>query len=124
MSPIVGWVLAAVALMAGWSAWRWQGVVLALTVIAFWLILQFNRALRIMRRAASAPVGHVDSAVMLNARLRRGMPLWQVVSLTRSLGRPLDGNGDRFGWIDAGGSEVRLALRRGRLEDWRLVRPD
>lgn len=123
MNPLAGWILVTVALAAGWRGWGWQGVVLALTVIAFWLALQWSRVMRVMRRAAAAPLGHTDSAVMLNARLRAGMALWQVIALTRSLGRPIDGRDDRFAWTDAGGAEVRLELRRGRLAQWQLVRP-
>lgn len=121
MNPIAGWTLAAVALFLGWRGWGWQGVVLALTVIAFWLILQFNRALRVLRSAGSSPMGHIDSAVMLNAKLRRGMPLWQVVSMTKSLGRPTDGGG--LAWHDPGGAQIEVSLRRGRLARWQLLRP-
>lgn len=123
MNAAAGWALAALALGIGWSGFGWQGVVLAVTVIAFWLLLQFNRAVRVMRRAAERPVGSVDSAVMLNARLRRGLALWQVIALTRSLGRPLDAAQDRQVWRDAGGAEVQLRFRGGRLHDWALHRP-
>jgi hypothetical protein len=123
VNPLAGWVLAAAALWAGWHGWGWPGIVLAMTVIVFWLLLQFTRVMRVMRRAASAPLGHVDSAVMLNAKLKRGMALWQVVAMTHSLGRPLDQRDDRFAWTDAGGAEVRLEMRRGRLDSWQLVRP-
>ena len=123
MNPALGWALAVLALVAGWHGWRWQGVVLALTVIAFWLILQFNRALRVMRAAAAAPIGHVASAVMLSAKLARGMALWQIVALTRSLGRPQGGSKDSFAWVDPGGAEVVLTLKRGRLTAWQLRRP-
>jgi hypothetical protein len=123
VSSIVGWMLAGLALVVGWIGWRWQGVVLAVTVIAFWLTLQFSRAMRVMRRASSTPVGYVDSAVMLNARLRRGMALWEVITLARSLGRPVERDADRFVWSDPGGAEVRIVMRRGRLREWELVRP-
>jgi hypothetical protein len=123
LNPVAGWLLAAAALWAGWRGWGWPGIAFAVTVIVFWLLLQFTRVMRVMRRAATAPLGHIDSAVMLNAKLKRGMPLWQVVALTNSLGRPLDRRDDRFAWTDPGGSEVRLELRRGRLQQWQLVRP-
>lgn len=123
MNPLAGWLLAAAALWVGWQGWGGPGVVLAVTVIVFWLLLQFTRVMRVMRRAASAPLGHIDSAVMLNAKLKRGMALWQVVALANSLGRPLDQRDDRFAWTDPGGAEVRLELRRGRLSAWQLVRP-
>ena len=44
--------LVAAALIAGWTMLGWQGVVLAITVIGFWMVLQFNRATRQMRNVA------------------------------------------------------------------------
>ena len=123
MNPIIGWLLAAISVGIGWNSWGWYGVVLAVTLIAFWLTLQFNRALRVMRAAASAPVGHVDSAVMLNAKLRRGMALWEVIALTRSLGQRIDAVDERFRWADPGGASVTLQLSRGRASTWQLERP-
>ena len=123
MNPIIGWLLAAIGVAIGWNSWGWYGVVLAVTLIAFWLTLQFNRALRVMRAAASAPVGHVDSAVMLNAKLRRGMALWEVIALTRSLGQRIDAVDARFRWTDPGGASVTLQLSRGRASTWQLERP-
>ena len=61
------------ALAAGYVGYGWPGVVLALTVVVFWLLLQFSRALRTLRNAASGPVGQVASAVMLHSRLKAGM---------------------------------------------------
>ncbi|MFM7703598.1 MAG: hypothetical protein ACKO6D_01535, partial [Rubrivivax sp.] len=68
MSPWVGWALAAGALATGWLSYGWAGLVLAVTCIVFWLLLQFSRAMRVMRMAASRPVGTVDSAVMLHSK--------------------------------------------------------
>jgi len=123
VNPVIGWILAAIAVAIGWSSWGWHGVILAATLIAFWLTLQFNRAVRVMRAAASAPVGHVDSAVMLNVKLRRGMALWEVIALTRSLGQQIDGADERFRWTDPGGVSLTLHLSRGRASTWRLDRP-
>ncbi|HRF84756.1 MAG TPA: hypothetical protein PLO34_10080, partial [Pseudoxanthomonas sp.] len=75
MNPIVGWGLAVVAIAAGYVGWGWRGVILGVTVIVFWLLLQFSRSLRVLKRAAGNPVGHVDSAVMLHSRLQAGMTL-------------------------------------------------
>ena len=124
MNPTVGWALAVAALVAGWLAYRWPGLVMAVTVIAFWMLLQFNRALRTMKNAASAPVGHIDSAVMLNARLQRGLTLMQVVALTRSLGRKLTDSPGTWVWSDAGGAAVTLVFAKSRLENWRLSRAE
>jgi hypothetical protein len=129
MSPVVGWTLAALAVVLGWWAYGGAGVVLAISVTVFWLLLQFSRALRVMRAAAGRPVGHVDSAVMFNAKLRAGMTLMQVIVLTKSLGQKV-GEGTARGddpehwrWSDPGGVAVTLTLRRGKLVSWRLDRP-
>ena len=122
MSPVVGWLLAVVALLAGWQSYGWQGLALALTLITFWLVLQFNRAIRVMKNAASAPVGHVDSAVMLHSRLRAGMTLVQIVAMTRSLGRKVAAAPETWAWSDAGDATVTLVLVGGKLRDWALSR--
>jgi hypothetical protein len=122
MNQSVGWALAGAALFAGWQAYGWQGLVFAITLIVFWLVLQFNRALRIMKNAASAPVGHVDSAVMLHARLQPRMTLMQVVALTRSLGRKLNDEPPTWAWSDAGGATVTLVFGGAKLERWALSR--
>jgi hypothetical protein len=96
--------------------------VLGLSVVVFWLLLQFSRSLRVLRNAGSAPIGHVDSAVMLHSRLQHGMSLMQVLQLTRSLGRKLGDEPETWAWADAGGAAVELVLQRGRLVSWRLSR--
>jgi hypothetical protein len=121
VSPIVGWILAGIAVVAGWLGWGVPGVVLAVTVITFWLLLQFSRALRVMRMAAGRPVGHVDSAVMLQSRLTQGMTMMQVIPLTRSLGERV-GNDDTWRWRDTGGDAVTLVFQRGKLASWAFVR--
>ena len=124
MSAKLGWALAVLALAAGYLGYGWRGLLLALTVIAFWLLLQFSRALRVMRLAARAPVGHVPSAVMLHARLHAGMQMMNVVKLTRSLGRKLRDEPDTFAWRDESGAEVEVEFADGRCRSWRLTRPD
>jgi hypothetical protein len=125
MEARIGWVLAAAALAAGWFAYGWQGFVLAITVIVFWLLLQFSRTLRVLRNAAQRPVGHVDSAVMLNARLQRGMRLVDVVRMTGSLGRKVGEAPERFAWEDAGEVQVEVEFdTAGRCREWALRRPE
>jgi hypothetical protein len=121
-NAVLGWLLAAAAVVAGWWGYGWRGVVLALSVVVFWLLLQFSRALRAMRAAAERPIGHVDSAVMLNAHLHAGMTLVQVIQRTRSLGRKLADEPETYGWQDAGGAGVEIDLRAGRVSAWRLTR--
>lgn len=123
MNPIVGWGLAFVALVAGWFSYGWQGVVMVISAIVFWLLLQFSRALRVMKNAAQSPKGEVGSTVMLNAKLKAGMTLMQVIALTRSLGERVSETPETWAWRDAGDSRVTLVFERGRLARWELTRP-
>lgn len=122
------WVLAVAAVAAGYAAYGWPGVLLAITVIVFWLLLQFSRALRVMRQAANKPKGSVASAVMLHTKLRPGMRLAQVMQLTGSFGLPLtppeaasSGN-EAFLWRDESGASVELQMQEGQLSSWKLKR--
>ena len=124
MSATLGWALAVVAIVVGYFSYGWRGVFLAATVTVFWLLLQFSRALRVMRLAARAPVGHVPSAVMLHAKLHTGMPMMDVVKLTRSLGRKLRDEPETFAWRDESGAEVEIEFDGGRCKSWRLTRPE
>lgn len=124
MNATIGWVLAALAVALGYVAYGWQGVVLAGTAMVFWLLLQFSRALRAMRQAGAAPVGQVPSAVMLNARLRAGLRLVDIIGITRSLGEKLADEPETFRWRDAGGVAVTVELSGGRCVRWSLQRPD
>lgn len=123
MDKRVGWALAVLAVFVGWWQWGGYGVVLALTVVVFWLLLQFYRALRVMQAAGAAPVGHVANAVMLHARLNKGMTLLEILPHTRSLGQKLsDPPQESFAWTDANGDRVELTLDNGRLTQWQLIR--
>jgi hypothetical protein len=118
--------LAVLAIVLGWFQWGWQGVILAISVIVFWLLLQFSRVMRVMRQASGAPIGHVDSAVMLNAKLREGMRLMEIIPLTRSLGQAVEGEPvapETYTWTDTSGACVRVQLVGGRLRQWSLERP-
>lgn len=127
MNPVVGWGLAFVALVAGWFSYGWPGLALAFTVIVFWLLIQFNRSVRVMRDASESPVGHVPSAVMLHSKLRAGLPMLQIVKMTRSLGRRLDepaeASNETWAWADDSGAEVRIVFRKGLCASWVLNRP-
>jgi hypothetical protein len=107
MNPLVGWALAVAALAAGWFGYGLRGLVLAVTVIAFWLLLQFNRLVRVMRDAGQSPVGHVPSAVML---------------MTKSLGRRIDETQEVYRWSDDGGASVSITFANGRCASWTLTR--
>lgn len=124
MSAVVGWLLVVAAFAAGYVGYGWRGAVLALTVVVFWMLLQFNRAVRVLREASSRPIGVVGSAVMLQSRLHKGQTLAQLIKHTRSLGRKLGDEPERYAWRDAAGDEVQVELRGGRLVLWQLVRAD
>jgi hypothetical protein len=124
VNAVIGWALAAAAFAAGWFGWGWRGVALALSVIVFWLLLQFSRTMRVMRSAARSPIGHVAGAVMFNARLRAGMSMTEVIGLTKSLGRKVrDEPLETFEWRDAGGDAVEIEFEQGRARRWTLRRP-
>jgi hypothetical protein len=122
MTPFVTWGLAVAAIAAGYVGWGWPGVVLGVTVLVFWLLLQFSRSLRVLKNAAGRPVGTVDSAVMLHSKLQAGMTLMQVLQITRSLGNRLEESPERWGWADAGGARVTLEFDAGKLRHWALER--
>ena len=123
MNPVVGWLLCAAALFLGWRAYGGVGVAMAVSVIVFWLLLQCSQAMRVMQRAGDSPVGHIDSAVMLHSRLKRGMTMLQLVRMTSSLGRKVGDAPERFEWADRGGNVVAVSLDGGRLAQWELRRP-
>lgn len=122
MSPALGWALAVLAVAAGYASWGWPGVALALTVVVFWMLLQWSRVMRTLRLAGGAPVGHVPSAVMLQARLATGMRLLDVLPLTRSLGQRVSEEPEVWRWADASGAAVELEFAAGRLQRWVLSR--
>ena len=124
MSATLGWGLALAALVAGYVGYGWRGLVLALSVVVFWMLLQFSRALRAMREAAGRPVGRVDNAVMLHARLRTGLRLTDVMKLTRSLGQAASRDPEVFVWTDEAGDSVQVELKAGRVSAWALQRVD
>jgi hypothetical protein len=118
----LGWALAVGAIAAGWVGWGWQGVVLAITVIVFWLLLQFSRALRVLRIAGQNPVGRVANAVMFASRLQAGMKLPQLLMHSKSLGSKLSETPETWAWADAGGDRVVVEFHNGRLATHRLER--
>lgn len=126
-NPWLGWALALAAVIAGYLSYGWKGLALAVTAMAFWLLLQFSRALRALRDAARSPVGLVANAVMLHSRLRTGLRLPDVLRLTGSLGRrveaqPAPAGDECWAWADAAGDEVEVLLRQGLVQSWQLKR--
>ncbi|WP_343589592.1 glycerate kinase [Paracidovorax wautersii] len=109
-----------------WRSYGWQGVFAVGGGLMMWALLHFTRLMNVMNKAAQRPIGHVGSAVMLNARLREGVNLMHVVAMTRSLGQPQSPEGEDpeiFRWTDGTQSHVTCEFRCGRLVRWELVRP-
>jgi hypothetical protein len=80
----------------------------------------------VLNRAAKSPKGYVGSAVMLNAKLKKGVNLLHVMAMTRSIGEQLSQDGadpEFFRWTDDGGSSVTCEFLRGKLVKWSLERP-
>jgi len=118
---------AIVLLGLAWRSGGWGGVALAGGVIVMFLLLHFNRAMQVLKRAADRPIGHVASAVMLNAKLKKGVTLMHVIAMTRALGElrsPKDEQPELYRWTDAGGSYVDAVFNGGKLQSWALTRPE
>ena len=122
MSSALGWGLAALAVALGFAVYGWQGVAIAASAMVFWLLLQFSRAMRVMRTAGDAPVGTVPSAVMLQSKMRAGLRLMDIILLTRSLGEKLADEPETYRWRDPGGDSVEVELAGGKLRSWRFQR--
>jgi hypothetical protein len=119
-------ILAVLLLYAGWRSAGWAGVAFAGGAIAMYLLLQFNRVMHVLRKAADRPKGYVGSAVMLNAKLKPGVNLLHVMAITRSIGEQLSADGAQdevFRWTDGTGSSVTCEFSAGRLVKWDLARP-
>jgi hypothetical protein len=120
--PILGVLVVVVA----YRGYGWAGVALAGGAIVMWMLLHFTRMMKVLERAANRPVGYVDSAVMLNAKLRAGVNMLHVVAMTRSLGEALsekDAQPEVYRWTDGTASHVTCTFRNGKLASWELFRP-
>jgi Flp pilus assembly protein TadB len=112
--------------VVAYRSYAWPGVAMAAGALVMWLLLHFTRMLQILKRAADRPIGFVDSAVMLNAKLRSGLTLMHVVALTRALGAlqsPKDTQPEVFRWTDASDSSVTCTFVGGKVTHWELQRP-
>ena len=122
LPPVLGVVL----LAAAWRGYGWPGIALVAGGIVMWVLLHFNRMMQALKRTADRPIGYVDSAVMLNARLKPGVNLLHVLALTRSLGTqlsPRDEQPEIYRWTDGSESHVTCEFAGGRLVKWEMVRP-
>ncbi len=123
---IVLWVVGAALIALGFQKYSWPGVAVVVGGIVFWMLLHFTRMMTVMKRAAGRPLGYVDSAVMLNAKLKKGVNLLHVMALTRSIGllqTEKDAQPEIYRWQDAGLSHVTCTFMQGKLQSWELYRP-
>ena len=74
-------LLALVAFVSAGYTYGFAGVAGVAGVGVFWILLHFSRMMQVLKRATNRPIGYVDSAVMLNAKLRPGVPLIHVIAL-------------------------------------------
>ena len=110
-----------------WQQYQWAGVAVASGAVVMWILLHFTRMVTVLSRAANRPVGHVGSAVMMNAKLKKGVNLMHVIAMTKSLGERLSAENAQpevFKWTDEGDSFVTCTFKDGKLIDWTLTRPD
>ena len=119
-------VAAVAGVMAAYSSYGWPGVAIASGLLVMWLLLHFTRLMQVLKRAANRPIGYVDSAVMLYAKLRSGVSLLHVVAITRALGALESSKGAQpeiFRWTDETQSHVSCEFHHGKLRKWQLHRP-
>lgn len=94
--------------------------------VVMWILLHFTRMVTVLSRASNRPVGHVSSAVMLNAKLKKGVNLMHVIAMTKSLGVRLseeNAQPEIFKWTDSGDSFVICTFKAGKLQTWDMTRP-
>ena len=110
-----------------YRSYGWAGIAVVVTFLVFGILLHFTRLMTILKRAANRPIGYVDSAVMLNAKLKPGSTLMHVVAMTRSLGllkSPKDAQPEVFEWKDGSDSVVTCTFAGGKLSHYGLRRPE
>ena len=112
--------------LVGYASAGWPGVAAVVGGLVMWALLHFTRLMNVLRKAADRPIGHVGSAVMLNARLKSGVNLMHVMAMTQSLGErlsPADTDPEIYRWTDGTQSHVTCEFIHGRLQKWTLERP-
>ena len=125
-TKIIGPLAVIIFTIGAWRQFGWPGIAMAAGGVVMWILLHFTRLMTILKKAANRPIGHVASAVMLNAKLKKGMSLMHVIAMTKSLGElqtPKDTQPEVFQWTDPGQSTVACTFVSGKLMDWSLTRP-
>ena len=125
-SRIITLMLVATAFVMAYTYYKWPGVAIVVSGLVTWALLHFSRMMQILKRAANRPIGYVDSAVMLNAKLQKGKTLMHVIAMTKALGELLsvkDVQPEVFRWTDGTQSHVTATFAGGKLQSWELFRP-
>ncbi|MEI7785868.1 MAG: glycerate kinase [Betaproteobacteria bacterium] len=120
--PIGGVLLIAL----GYYYAGWSGVALSAGALVMWILLHFTRLMRVLQRAAQRPMGYLDSAVMLNVKLKPRMTLMHVIAMTRALGElrsVKDAQPEVYRWTDGTDSWVECTFVGGRLTSHVMYRP-
>lgn len=120
-------ITAVVAVVLAYRSYGWAGVAAVLSVLVFWMLLHFSRMMQVLKRATGRPIGYVDSAVMLNARVKPGATLLHVIAMTRALGALQSAKGEQpevFRWTDGSQSHVTCTFVGGKLSHFELFRPE
>ena len=123
---IITLIVIASAFAVAYTNYKWPGVAVVVTGLVTWALLHFSRMMQVLKRAANRPIGYVDSAVMLNAKLQKGKTLMHVIAMTKALGELLsvkDVQPEMFRWTDGTQSHVTCTFLGGKLQSWVLVRP-
>ncbi len=119
-------ILGVLVISFAYRSYGWSGVAAAVGALVMWGLLHFTRMMQVLKRASGRPIGYVDSAVMLNAKLREGMTLLHVTAMTRSLGELKSVKAQQpelFRWADGSDSHVTCEFFGGKLVKWALQRP-
>jgi hypothetical protein len=120
--PLAGVLL----VTAAYRFYGWAGVAVAVGLLVMWLLLHFTRMMQVLKRTTNRPIGYVDSAVMLNAKLKPGVTLLHVVAMTKALGELKSAKQTQpelYRWTDGTQSHVSCEFHNGKLKKWELVRP-
>lgn len=127
LRAVFWWLLALGLLAAAGYQYGLPGLALAGGGLLFWLLLQFTRAMTVMKNAAGRPRGYVRDAAQLHRRLRPGLALLDMVRATGSLGvlvSPEGAQPETYHWTDSGGVRLVCHFEEGRLVSHELTRGD
>ena len=119
-------LLGITAVVLAYRSYGWSGVAAMAGALVMWVLLHLTRMMQVLKRAANRPIGYVDSAVMLNAKLKPGMTLMHVIAMTRALGQQQsekDVQPEIFRWTDGSDSQVTCTFAGGKLAHHELFRP-